>query len=148
MKNFRLKSTSNIAFPEETSSIIESLVVKYGLETLKELFEKFIPKTLQKKEEFRERFEKLPGPHIARIVKEVAQGKIRDENVFINTLQERLNIPGKTAKELAKDLNEKVLSLVQITLKNGKEVPPGKETILPKKPAPSNKPDVYREPIE
>ncbi|MDP2864571.1 MAG: hypothetical protein Q8N73_02890 [bacterium] len=151
MKNFRLKSTSNIVFPEETSSIIESLAIKYGLETLKELFEKFIPKTLQEKEEFRERFENLSGTQIAKTIKEIVQGKIRDEDTFIAVLQERLNIPGKTAKELAKDLEEKILSLVQITLKEEKEVSPykgAKETISPEKPAPPKRKDTYREPIE
>jgi len=141
MKNPELNQNNKGVFPENTSDIIESLLIKYGLETMKELFEKFGPiKTSEEEEEFQERFEKLPGAQIARIVKEVAQGKIRDENVFINTLQESLSISEKTAEELAKDLNEKVLSLVQKTIKE--------EVILPEEPASPEKKDTYREPIE
>ena len=140
MKNLELNQNNKGVFPENTPDIIESLLIKHGLETMKELFEKFGQiKTSKEEEEFQERYEKLPGAHIARILKEVAQGKIRDENVFINTLQGSLNISEKTAKELAKDLNEKVLGLVQ---KNIKE-----EAILPEKPASPEKKDVYREPI-
>ena len=152
MESHKLNQNNKRIFLENTPDIIESLLIKYGLETMKELFEKFGPiKTFKEKEEFQERFEKLPGPHIARIVKEVAQGKIRDENVFINTLQENLNISEKTAKELAKDLNEKVLSLVQKIFKEKKEVLSFKkieETISPEKPAPPKRKDTYREPIQ
>lgn len=142
MKNPELNQNNNEGvFPENTPDIIESLLIKHGLETMKELFEKFGPvKTFKEEEEFQERFEKLPGAHIARILKEVAQGKIRDENVFINTLQESLNISEKTAKELAKDLNEKVLNLVQKTIKE--------EVISWEKPASLKEKDIYREPIK
>lgn len=152
MGNRKLNQNNKRVFPEDTPNIIESLLRKYGLETMKELWEKFGPiKTFKEKKEFQERWEKLPGPHIARILKEVALGKIGNEKLFTTTLQERLNIPEKTAKELAKDLNEKVLNLVQKTFKKKEEVPLSEKiekVISPKKPAPLKKKDIYREPID
>jgi len=151
MENLRLNQNNGITFPEEASSIIRSLVGKYGLETLEELIKEVGSSTkvltLKEKSELKERLISLPGRQIAKTVKEVAQEKIRSEDAFLAALQERLNIPGKTAKELAKDLEEKVLSLVQITFGERKKIPTAKE-VKKTKPALPRKPDTYREPIE
>lgn len=142
------KSNQNyeVIFPEEAASAIDELVTKYGFEKIEEeMLEK-----MDQVEGFEEKekiFENLPGRQIARTVKEVAQGKIRDKYVFIATLQERLNISKETAQELSKDLEEKVLSLVQITFREEREIPSAKE-IEETKPAPPKREDTYREPIE
>ena len=69
MKNLELNQNNKGVFPENTPDIIESLLIKHGLETMKELFEKFGQiKTSKEEEEFQERYEKLPGAHIARIL--------------------------------------------------------------------------------
>lgn len=144
----KLNRNNKRVFPKDTPDIIESLLEEYRLETIKELFESFGPiKTFKERKEFQERWENLPGPHIAKILKEVSQGKIRNEDVFIATLQERLNISKETAQKLAKDLEEKVLSLAQITFREKKEIPSTKE-IKETKPAPPQRKDTYREPIE
>ncbi len=144
----KLNRNNKRVFPEGTPDIIESLLEKYRLETIKELFESFGPiKTVEERKGFQERWENLPGPHIAKILKEVSQGKIRNEDVFIATLQERLNISKETTQKLAKDLEEKVLSLVQITFREKKEIPSAKKT-KETKPAPPKRTDTYREPIE
>ena len=138
MSNGEFNQKRQRVFPENTSDIIESLLEKYQLETIKGLFESFGPiKTLEQKKEFQKRWENLPGPCIAKILKEVNQGKIKGNKELINTLQTRLNIPQKVAQELTKDLQEKILNLLQTI----PEIPS-------KKPISSKRPDIYREPIE
>lgn len=142
MENRESNQNNGRVFPENTADIIDSLLEKYKLETIKGLFESFGPvKTPEEKEEFQKRWKNLPGPHIAQTLKEFSRGKIKNEDALVKALAERLSISKKTAQELTKDLQEKILSLPQVTLEEEKEIPN-------KKPTPPKKPDTYREPVE
>jgi len=146
MVNSKSAKNYEVIFPAETADVIGELCIKYEFEeTEEEMLEK-----MDQVEGFEEKekiFENLPGRQIARTVKEIAQGKIRDKYVFIATLQERLNISKETAQKLAKDLEEKVLSLVQITFGEKRKIPSAKE-IKETEPVPPKRRDTYREPIE
>lgn len=146
MVNYKSAKNYEVIFPPETVDVIGELCIKYEFEkTGEEMLEK-----MDQVEDFKEKekiFENLPGRQIARTVKEAAQGKIKDKDIFIATLQERLNISKETAQKLAKDLEEKVLSLVQITFREKRETPSAKE-IEETEPAPPKQKDTYREPIE
>jgi len=150
------KSNQNyeVIFPEGAASAIDELVTKYGFEEIEEEMLEKMDQTeiFETKEKI---FENLPGRQIARTVKEICQEKILDKD-FVFLLQERLNISEETAKDLAKDLKEKVLVLAQkiseiekISLPEIKEISSPKRpfTESPEKP-PSEKTDIYREPIE
>ena len=159
----------NIVFSETAASVIGEIEKKYGLEQIEEkmLKEMGLAKVFSEKEKI---FETLPGRQIAKIVKEAAQGKIGSENLY-KELQKRLNIPSEDAKNMALELQEKILILARKvpvgigTEKRTKGVRP--TTMI--KPAPkefmerpkriekesaqkvekkSTKQDVYREPLE
>lgn len=161
------KNYEEVIFPEETSDIIDEIVTKYGFKKIEEeMLEK-----MDQTEIFEERekiFENLPGRQIATTVKELAMGKISAKD-FISLLKQRLNISEELAKDLAKELEEKVLVLAQKTrvLREERETLPSKEiekeVSFPEKPQaepseikppPSEekpspkKPDIYREPAE
>jgi len=152
MANPKSNKNYEVIFPAEIIDVIDKLAIKYGLEN--ENAEEKLLEEMAQAESFEEKekiFENSPGRQIAKTVKEIAQDKIKDEDIFIATLRERLNISEKTAKELAKDLEEKVLVLVQKTFKKKGGVLPSKEieeAISPEKPPSPKKPDIYREPIE
>jgi len=132
MANLEFDQKEQKIFPENTADIIDSLLEKYKLETIKGLFESFGPvKTSEEKGEFQKRWENLPGPKIAQILKEVSQDKIKAEELT-SVLQNRLAISKRVAQGLAKDLQEKILGLLRVS----------------EKPVPPKKPDIYREPIE
>ena len=136
MTNHKFNQKGKKIFSENVSEIIESLLRKYKLETIKKLFESFgSVKSAEEKKEFQKRWINLPGPKIAQILREIDQGKIKTGGLA-SVLQERLALPKKTAESLAKDLKEKILN--QKGLEEEKEIP----IISPKKP------DIYREPIE
>jgi len=152
MVNSKSNKNYGVISQPETTDVIGELAIKYGLEnenTEKELLEKMAQiENFEKREKI---FENSPGRQIARTIKEVAQGKIKDKDIFIVTLRERLNISKETAQKLAKDLEEKVLNSVQKTFKEKEEFPSSQkiEEVIPlEKPTPPKKKDVYREPIE
>ena len=135
---------SKIIFPENIPEIIDSIVEKYNLETLEQLLESETPE-----EEFEKKWGSLPGPHIAKIVKEFSQGKIKSKPALVNLLVERIDISKELAQQLAEDLQEKILSLLRI----GSEPKETEETKIVKETSEekiisSTKSDVYRELIE
>lgn len=159
------KNYYEVIFSPETTFIIGELIKKYGFEKIQEeMMEKM--EQAETSEEKEKIFENLPGRQIARTVKELAQEKISAKN-FISLLKQRLNISEELAKDLAMELEEKVLVLAQKISIEEKETLPSKETeeevsfpeklraepseIKPppseEKPSPK-KPDIYREPAE
>ena len=132
---------NKIIFPENIPEIIDSVVEKYNLETLEQLLESKISE-----EEFEKKWENIPGPRIAKIIKEFSQGEIKSGTSLVNILAERLNISKELAQQLAEDLQKQILNLLQI----GSESKETEETkivkeITEEKTTSSTKPDVYRE---
>ncbi|NQU82759.1 MAG: hypothetical protein HQ539_02310 [Parcubacteria group bacterium] len=112
-----MSNKQKIIFPENTSSIISSIVKKHGLEESDEDFLKKIGKG-----------EKTAGGIIASIVKKTAEGEINKKNLP-GTLKMSLKITQKKAMDLAKDINSQVLALAE------KRLPPQpKKTQKPKAP--------------
>lgn len=142
--NYNSKKT----FPENTPEIIKSLLEKYNLETMQELFSAFKQAgTDEEKKKIQARWNNLPGPHIAKILKEFAQNEIKDDASFIGTIKERLSVSEELAQKLAKDLQEKILVPLQAAPEESEQAKKtegasGRESNSPKKP------DVYREPVE
>ena len=130
MPNQQLNIKNSI-FPEGSGLIISGLVQKYGLEEIEK-------KVIQKIKEMedpgeRERIaEELPGRIIARIVKETAEGKLPIVS-FTSELKGRLGLKNEAAKDLTKELEEKLLKEV--------EFPRPQEYQKPKRS------DIYLEPI-
>jgi len=152
MTNNKPTQASKVIFPNNIPRIIDSILKKYQLTTLTELFESEISD-----EEFEKKWEELPGPHIAKIVKEFSQGKIKDEESLRDELKNRLSISEELARQLAEDLQEQILNLIQTTKEEIKEIDPEPEpeteTRSESQPEaePNKKPkesDVYREQIE
>ena len=129
-------NTKKIIFPEGSGLIIYDLVKKYGLkETQEKVVQEMVElKTAQEKEKVAEN---LPIRKIAKIIKRVAEGEI-PLSLLISELKNQLNLSNEVAKNLAKELKEKLL--IQ---KEEIEV----EEKIPPSPKPK-KPDIYREPIE
>ena len=126
-----------VIFPENSSEVIGSILKKYGLgETAKEILEKW------KKGEI-SNSEKLAG-----IVGEAARKKVSLDTI-ISWIKEDLNLPEDTARKIAKELNEKILSLVTTPEKKERPFVPEKRPFEEeKKPKPTAPTDIYREPIE
>ena len=142
MINNETDKKNKVIFPEDTIDIIESLLEKVGLTTISELFESDLTD-----EEFKEKWENDPGSHIAQILKEYGQGKIKDESALIASLRDRLNIADEKAQELARELQEKIISQIQSAPEKA-EIDEEIDDLPKEQPSYSEKPDVYREPIE
>lgn len=161
------KNYYEVIFSPEATFIITELIKKYGFEKIEEEMLKKMGQA-EISEEKEKIFENLPGRQIARTVKELAMEKISSKD-FISILKQRLNISEGLAKDLAKELEEKVLVLAQETriLREEREILPSKEmeeeVSFPEKPwaEPSEikppsaeekplpkKPDIYHEPLE
>jgi len=127
------QKTNQVTFPENSPQIISELLEKYNLEeTPGDLWEKL---------------KKGESPHggiIADVVVEIAKGKIKKDDL-VPTLQERLNLPKPTARNLARDIEKKLLAPAEKILKPEEFSTPTKETQFPEK---RKKEDIYREPIE
>lgn len=141
------------AFPEENSLVIQAILEKYELnEKQQEGIEKMsIAKNVR---ELKEIMESLPGTKIAKLVKQYGEGKVSSAEIPF-CLSQELNIPEKKAEEIAKELKDTLLVLIDAQREKIKE----KEILPSKIPQPEIKPsivlpkippkkDIYREPIE
>ncbi len=152
-ENFK-KQTSEPVFPEESVLVIEKILEKYGLINEEEKgIEKFINSGVA--QEKIEIFENLPGNKISKLVRNYGEKKISLEDLPI-LLGKELNVSGKEAEEIAKELEETLLIFIkqapveEIPAKEKKARPeiisePEKKTEEPKI-SPGH--DTYREPIK
>lgn len=128
--NQESKKTQGIIFPENVVDIISELMKRYEIsEDIEEILAK-----LRKGEKTRRR-------EIANILWEFGQGKLTEKNLPYE-FQKRLNIPKEKAVNLAKDIQEKILS--QLEKVSSEPISPTEEKEIKRKP----KDDIYREPIE
>lgn len=138
----------NIVLQKSDYSVIKKLVKKYNLGPTNF----FSPEVKQKIKEAKTLEEKIQAvdsfsmAQIPRILIEVSQkqGSTKDLSAL---LQERLNIPQKTAKKITQELEKDILTSIR---KNQEEKIPEKE--VPKeevslKKTPTQK-DIYKEPLE
>jgi len=130
-----------IIYPEESTTIISSLMEKYGFkETVEDIEEKM------------DRGEITNGEKMARIVAEAAENDLSEENIA-SLLEKNLGIQKEICKKLAEDLKKEVLIFVKkIPIKETeveKEEKLKTETEISSGiPPTSQKKDIYREPIE
>ena len=98
---------SRIIFSETAGSVVTGILEKYGLKSTqkKMLNEMNLARTFSEKEKI---FEALPGRQIAKLVKRAAEEKISLENLA-SELQKQLNISSENAKNIALELQKKVL---------------------------------------
>lgn len=123
-----MNKNQKITIPEDTSKIIGKLMKKYGIEeSIKEVFDKL------------KKGEKTKGRKIANLIREIAEGKLAEENLS-SELQKRLTLPQKKARGLAMDVKKEILVNIQRT-PSEKPVETLKKKKLPKS-------DIYREPVE
>lgn len=116
------------------AQIIKEILKKYGLEEIQEegLNKFFEAETAEKAQDI---LDNLPGAILSQIIRELGSGKLAPEELP-EILHKNLNVSQKTAKEIAKDLEEKAVASEEELLEPS-------EPLLKKK-----KPDIYREPIE
>lgn len=130
-----------IIYPEESTTIISSLMEKYGLkETVEDIEEKM------------DRDEITNGEKMARIVAEAAENDLSEENIA-SLLEKNLGIQKEICGKLAEDLKKEILIFVKkIPIKETeveKEEKLKTETEISSGiPPTSQKKDIYREPIE
>lgn len=151
MPNF---NNQKMVFLGDTLPIISEILKKYELE---DTDEDILGKIEQGKP-------CLLGGIIFDIVIEVVQGKISKKDL-VSSLQKYLDIPKEKAKNIAKDIEERLLVLVKKAPKEKTEIPEKppatkkplkiektpiveKPEIPPEKRETPEEPDVYREPIE
>jgi len=177
----KLSKNQEVVFPEESRFVIEEILKRYKLyRKPKEIMGK-MAQEMRKARTFEEKkkiAERQPERKLARLVKNIAIGKIMLENLP-KEIQGIFNISPKTAKELAKDLEKNVLSFAKKIFIKEEGVPPTrkplikplpvavppKEPLEPPQPEPKvtpkvekpaslerkpapQKKDVYREPVE
>lgn len=153
MKKGNPKEKLEPAFPEESGLIIEKILKKYGFwkiqwEGIDKFFESKVPT------DRRNVFESLPGYKISKLVRKYAEGEISLENLP-SFLEKELNISSQKAKNIAEELERKLLAFVK-PIEKRKFLPPKisppetKPMAAPpvEKPRPPRKPDIYREPTE
>ena len=144
----KLSKNQGVVFPEESDLVIDEILKKYKLyRETDEIMEKLI-KEMAKAKTFQEKkknSEAQPERKLARIIKEIAEGKISLED-FPNQLQQIFNISPKIAKDLAKDFEKNVLTLARKVVIERKIAPPAKKRI-PIKPLPVAPPSL-EEPLE
>ena len=117
---------SNIFFPENSPSIISSILEKHGL---RENHEKILEKL--------ENGELLNGEIIAQLLKKIAKNEIRDKD-FIIELKNKLNISQKEAENMFNEIKKDILSFVGMRTENKQ---PNEEKEL------THTEDIYREEI-
>lgn len=127
-----------VIFPENSPEIINSILKKYGLEeTTEEIIRKL------------KRGEISNTQKLAGIVGEAARKKTSIDTVAL-WIEEDLKVSKEVALKMAKDLNERILSLtvrpeIKKTASEKISLKEKKPEISPKE---SFQPDIYREPIE
>lgn len=98
-------------FPNDSNLIIERILEKYGFrKSQEERMEKFFKSNIPK--ERKGLFEGSPGYKISYLVRKYAESEISLENLPL-LLGERLNIPKEQAKEIAEELEEKLLVFIK-----------------------------------
>ncbi|MBZ9572946.1 hypothetical protein KJA17_02065 [Patescibacteria group bacterium] len=128
--NQESKKTQKLIFPEHVVDIISGLMERYKIsENIEEVFAKL------------RKGEKTRGGEIANILRESGQGKLTEENLP-SELQKRLNISKEKAVNLAKDIQDKILSRLEKV--SPEPIAPVEKKEIKKKP----KEDIYREPTE
>lgn len=151
MENSIHKKIERIAFPENIASVMSELMKNYGLS---EKDEEILEKVMSGQPTDSER--------LAEIIQKAASGKIIAKNLFLE-LKDVFKIPEDDAKIFAEEIKNKVLPLAQkisdieeesveplpeISLEI-EQVSAKEEISLPqKKPYPSGRGDIYKEPIE
>ena len=134
-----------ILFPENTAFVISKIMKKYKIEgTAREILEKIW------------KGEKTKGGETAKIVKEIAEGKISHKNSPLE-IQKRLNIPLEKAKKIFQELQKEILIFVKKipiekegeklskTIKSPLKAPEVPRPEAPKTKKKQRKKDVYRE---
>lgn len=128
--NQNSKKTQKLIFPEHIADIISELMEKYEIsEDTREIFAKL------------KKGEKTQGREIANLLRELNQGKITEGNLP-SELQKRLKISKEKAVNLAKNIQDKILSLIEEVLPE--PISPVEEKEIKEE----SKEDIYREPIE
>ncbi len=131
------RNKTEVVFPEQTTSIIESTLAKYGLaETEEEMFQKIMAGQTS------------ITALTAQLVKKMAL-KIVSFEELLSAFQENVKLPAKQIEKLAQDIKENIVSLAEEI----KEEPPPTSLQHQESP-PSSKEsretkenDIYREPI-
>lgn len=140
-----MKTVQEKTLPENTSSFVEALLKKYELESLREEVIQKIAMA-ESPEEVIRLIENLPDHTIIRALLEHAKGKISLEEIPI-LFQKDLNVTLETAKCLAEDLKNEIISNIKEIPTEEKTKPieiPQPKVKIPEKP---KREDVYREPI-
>ena len=126
--------------------VTDEILKKYNLyRETEEIMEKMEQETkkAQTFEEKKEIGEKQPESRLARVIKNIAEGKIPLED-FPSQLQQIFKVPEATAKKIAKDLEKNVLAFAEKVLIKEEAIPPTRRPLfkpLPVAPAP-------KEPLE
>lgn len=142
----KLSKNQEIVFPEESYLAIQEILKKYKLyrepkEIMGELAQEM--RKVRTFEEKKEIAEKQPERKLARVIKEIAEGKISLED-FPRQLQQIFNISPKIAKDLTKDLEKNVLAFAKKIFIEKEAVPPARRPLF--KPLPVAPPP--KEPLE
>lgn len=165
MEKENIKIEEGPIFPEESSSIIEGLLEKYGLikskgEIVKKIADLFKDST-KKPDEKKKILESLPEAKLAKLVADYGYKKVSIEKIPLR-IEKDLNISREKAKKMAEELKATLLDLIK-TVKPAdltkekkapvaeafKPEPKTKPSInLPKEEKDSFKKDTYREPVE
>lgn len=110
MLNPNLDKNKEIIFPLEIVSIIEEILIKFGLKIDEE--EILRRMSLAKSEIEAERiFESEPGAQLAKIVREIGENKIFLDDLE-NIIQERLNVSEEIAKGIVEEFKKKILPFI------------------------------------
>jgi len=135
------KKNQQLIFPEDSSEIIRRILEKHGLgETLDEILKKGGKSNAEK---------------LAAIAAAAAKIKV-SLDILSLVIERELKVSKEVAQEIAKELKEKLLSLVEEYEKEkipslSERTPTSKTEILPEKKEKfetSRQTDIYREPLE
>ena len=158
MRNFQ-SNPFEVIISEKAIEVIVELIEKYKLKEREEELERKIAQT-ENISEREKLYDELPLRQLSRIVKNIIREKISVEELP-SILKKQLNLSEESAKELANDLKEKVIPLVEkIPTEKEEEIPLPKKRVL-KKALEEEKPeeikkeeikperrDIYREPVD
>jgi len=151
------KPEEEYVFPDEFALAIEEFVERYGMKKIQEdgAWESFKAEDPKIGAEI---FKSLPGAVLSQIVRDYYEGKISLKEVQL-ILEQKIKLPAKEIKNLAKDMEETILVLVkprkkEVSLEKTlqKKTPISEKPIQKEEPISpvrkSKEPDVYREPVE
>lgn len=165
MEKENIKIEEELVFPEESSSIIDGLLEKYGLIKNREEETREMMKSLKdptkKPEEKIKILESFPSAKLAQVVADYGCKKISLEKIPLR-IEKELNIETERAKKITEELKTTLFDLIKTVkliepIKEKKSstpdaVRPRRKTNspidIPKKAGGISRKDTYREPIE